>query len=62
MKWQKPWSVRCPVCNGDGVEMKRRKDVVPGRYVIQDDPAEDREYTRYLNARWKLGLDGVEKF
>jgi len=57
--------VRCPVCLGEGVELKRPRKPILGKHVIQDNPAEDEAFTNYLIRRWGLKgfeVEGLEKF
>ena len=59
IRWQEPWSVRCPVCDGDGVEAKPPRKPRIGKYVIEDDPEGDEAYTNSLINRWNLNDEGA---
>jgi len=68
IRWQEPWSVKCPVCKGAGIELKKPREPKVGKYKIVE-TAEDRRYfeseTAYLINRWRLDIplvDGGEKF
>ena len=68
VRWQEPWSVRCPVCEGRGVELKAPRQPKVGKFRIVESQ-QDRDYfqseTTYLINRWRLDIplvDGGEKF
>ena len=59
VRWQEPWSVRCPVCNGEGVEAKPPRKLITGSHVIKDNPRDDEVYTKGLVAIWNLNGEGA---
>jgi len=68
MKWQEPWSVRCPVCLGEGVEPKKPRRPILGKHTIVETDKDRKLFERetwYLINRWRLKgfeAEGLEKF